>query len=163
MPKELNTTPKKKSNTEGNIILAEGKENESAQIKQVAAIKQAPAPSSRHTIKSKSKDNTTHNASIVTSVGGIKFVSMLSYLVFFLPLIFCRHEPYAIFHANQSLVLWLVMSLLYIIAVLASWSVFVLLVIIIFHTMGIFFGMYNALHNRARHFWGAGKFNLFKP
>lgn len=113
--------------------------------------------------KHKTKLDNSHRTSIVTSVGGIKLVSVLSYLIFFLPLIFCRHEPYAIFHANQSVALWLVMSALYILAALAPVHVFFLLIIIIMHVLGIFFGMYNASHNRARHFWGAAKFNLFKP
>ena len=112
--------------------------------------------------KKTKKQSDSHSTSIVTSVFGIKLVSVLSYLVFFLPLIFCRHEPYAIFHANQSVVLWLVVSLLYIIVACFSLHIMFLLVVIICHVLGIVFGMYNAASNRARHFWGMAKFNLFK-
>jgi ABC-type multidrug transport system permease subunit len=111
----------------------------------------------------KLKNDKAHTSSIVTSVIGIKIVSTLAYLLFFIPLIFCRHEPYAIFHANQSLVLWLIVSAFYILFALISVHVFFLLIIIICHVLGIFFGMYNASHNRARHFWGAAKFCIFKP
>jgi len=109
------------------------------------------------------KNDKIHNTSFVTSVLGIKLVSALAYLVFFLPLIFCRHEPYAIFHANQSLALWLVMSAFYVLFALIHVHVLFMLIIVIFHVLGVFFGMYNATHNRARHFWWSAKFSLFKP
>ena len=112
--------------------------------------------------KKSKKQSDAHNTSIVSSVFGIKLISALSYLVFFLPLIFCRHEPYAIFHANQSVALWLFVSLLYIIVACFSLHVMFLLVVIIVHVLGIVFGIYNAANNRARHFWGMAKFNLFK-
>jgi uncharacterized membrane protein len=101
--------------------------------------------------------------SLVTSVLGIKLISALSYLCFFLPLIFCRHEPYAIFHANQSLILWLIVSVLYVIFWLVSINVLVLLAVMIFHILGVFFGVYNALHNRARSFFGTNKLYVFRP
>ena len=125
------------------------------------SVQRAKTRDEKH-VKNISTKKVSERNSIVSSVMGIKFISVLSYLIFFLPLIFCRREPYAIFHANQSVALWLVMSLMYIIVALASLNVFVLLLVIIFHVLGITFGMYNAAHNRARHFWGMAKFSLFK-
>ena len=122
-----------------------------------------------HKIESTSQKEMTQNkqekyrASIVTSVTGIKLISALSYICFFLPLIFCRHEPYAIFHANQSLILWVTTSILYVLFWLLSINVLVLLTVMIFHILGLFFGIYNATHNRARSFFGGNKFYIFRP
>ena len=109
-----------------------------------------------YSMKSKGKK------SLVSSVYGIKLVSALSYLCFFLPLIFCRHEPYAIFHANQSLILWMTVSILYVALWLLSVNAIFLLIVMIFHILGLFFGMYNATHNRARSFFGTDKLYVFR-
>ena len=93
----------------------------------------------------------------------IELVAALSYILFFLPLIFCRREPFALYHANQSLVFWIFMIALYLIfGFIPSVNVVALPIIIIFHVLGIFYGMYNSAHGRARPFFLIGKITIIK-
>ena len=93
----------------------------------------------------------------------IELVSALSYILFFLPLIFCRKEPFALYHANQALILTIIMLVLYLaFAFFPTVRVIALPIIVIFHVIGIFFGMYNSAHGRARAFPIVGKLEIIK-
>ena len=93
----------------------------------------------------------------------IELVAALSYILFFLPFIFCRKEPFALYHANQSLVFWILMIALYLIfGFIPSVNVVALPIIVIFHVLGIFYGMYNSAHGRARPFFLIGKITIIK-
>ena len=93
----------------------------------------------------------------------IEFVSALAYILFFLPLIFCRKEPFALYHANQALLLTILMLILYLaFAFFPSVRVIALPIVVIFHVLGIFFGVYNSAHGRARALPVIGKLELIK-
>lgn len=93
----------------------------------------------------------------------IELVACLSYLLFFLPLIFCKKEPFARFHANQSLLLWITMAILYLAFVfIPNINVWVVPIIIIFHIIGIFWGMYDSAHGKAKTLPLIGKLTIIK-
>lgn len=109
------------------------------------------------------KDVDISKAYVNNSRPVIELVAALSYILFFLPLIFCRREPFALYHANQSLVFWIFMIALYLIfGFIPSVNVVALPIIIIFHVLGIFYGMYNSAHGRARPFFLIGKLTIIK-
>lgn len=93
----------------------------------------------------------------------IELVACLSYLLFFLPLIFCRKEPFALYHANQSLILWLFASVFYLaFGFIPNVNIIALPIIVIFHIIAIFYGMYNSAHGRARPIPLIGKITIIK-
>ena len=113
--------------------------------------------------KSKMNDTDITKPYVNNSKPVIELVSALSYILFFLPFIFCRREPFALYHANQSLILWILMSILYLsVGFIDEIKLIAIPIIIIFHVLGIFYGMYNSAHGRARPFWLIGKLTIIK-
>ena len=93
----------------------------------------------------------------------IELVAALSYIFFFLPFIFCKKEPFALYHANQSLVFWILMVALYLIfGFIPTVNLIALPIIILFNVLGVFYGMYNSATGRARPFFLIGKITLIK-
>lgn len=93
----------------------------------------------------------------------IELVACLSYILFFLPLIFCKKEPFALFHANQSLILWIFAIVFYLaFAFIPNVNVVALPIIVIFHILGIFYGMYTSAHGKAKTLPLIGKITIIK-
>ena len=85
------------------------------------------------------------------SRSAILTVSAFSYILFFLPFIFCRNEPFAKYHLNQALVLWIFVIPLYLIfAFIPDINIYVLPVISLFHIFAIMVGISNVIRSKAR-------------
>ena len=105
--------------------------------------------------KSKAKHNYSR-AEILT-------VSALGYLFVFLPFIFCREEPYARYHLNQALVLWIFAIPLYLIfAFIPNVNIVAIPVICMFHILGIMVGFAYAVRGRAKHLPLIGRITIIK-
>ncbi len=99
----------------------------------------------------------------VKSKSFIKLISALSYILFFLPLIFCKKEPFALYHANQSLIFWILMVALYLIfGFIPTVNLIALPIIILFNVLGMLYGMYNSATGKAKPFFLIGKITLIK-
>lgn len=122
-----------------------------------------PAPEKKEEMKKAKEKVDISKPYINNSRPVIELVSALSYILFFLPLIFCRKEPFALYHANQALILWLFMAIFYLaFGFIPGINIYALPIIILFHILGIFYGMYNSAHGRARQFWLIGKIKIIK-
>lgn len=160
--KNAKTRASKNSRKSSRVVSAK-KENES--------IKKAEEPASivQENISNDTKttndtfDKDVSKSYINNSKPVIELVACLSYLLFFLPLIFCKKEPFARFHANQSLLLWITMAVLYLaFAFIPNVNVWAIPVIVIFHIIGVFWGMYGSAHGRAKTLPLIGKFTIIK-
>lgn len=160
--KNAKTKAGKKSQKSSRVVSAK-KENES--------IKKAGEPTSnaQENISNDTKttndtfDKDVSKSYINNSKPVIELVACLSYLLFFLPLIFCKKEPFARFHANQSLLLWITMAVLYLaFAFIPNVNIWAIPVIVIFHIIGIFWGMYGSAHGRAKTLPLIGKLTIIK-
>lgn len=79
----------------------------------------------------------------------IKFVAAMNYLVFFVGFCACRHEPFARYHHNQALWLWIVAAVLYLgFGFIPGVNIVALPFVIMLHVMGIITGVSTALHGR---------------
>lgn len=105
--------------------------------------------------KAKPKHNYT-KAQIIT-------VSALGYLLIFLPFIFCREEPFARYHLNQALVLWIFAVPLYLIfAFIPNVNIIAIPIICMFHILGIMIGFAYAVRGRAKHLPLIGRITIIK-
>ncbi len=91
-----------------------------------------------------------------------KAMGILAYLIFFIPLLAAKDSPYARFHANQGLVLflgYLICSVLWIIPILGwiaapiGYVAFCVLTVI---------GLLNSLNGKAKNLPLVGKFKILK-
>lgn len=92
-----------------------------------------------------------------------KTMAGLAYLLFFLPLIVCPDSKYARFHANQSLVLWIVAlvgnALLAIIPII-GWILLPIFSLIVF-VLGIL-GLINGFQGQVKRLPIIGNFDILK-
>ena len=91
-----------------------------------------------------------------------KAMGLLAYILFFIPLLAAKDSPFARYHANQGLVLFLcglISSVLWIIPIL-GWIIAPLLSIVI--TVLAVIGIINALNGKAKELPIIGKFNILK-
>lgn len=106
--------------------------------------------------KSVSKNKTYSRGFIVT-------ISALGYILFFLPLIFCRKEPYARFHLNQSIVLLIFVGILYLsFAFIPNVNRIAIPLVILIHLLAILIGMSNASKGRAKIYPVIGRIKIIK-
>ena len=102
-------------------------------------------------------------ASKLHSRNTILAVSALAYLIFFLPFIFCREEPFAKYHLNQALVLWIFAIALYLIfAFIPNVNIIVIPIICMFHILGIIIGISYAVRGKAKHLPLIGRITIIK-
>ena len=91
-----------------------------------------------------------------------KAMGLLAYILFFIPLLAAKDSPFARYHANQGLVLFicgLISSLLWIIPIL-GWIIAPILSIVI--TVLAVIGIINALNGKAKELPIIGKFKILK-
>ena len=91
-----------------------------------------------------------------------KAMGLLAYILFFIPLLAAKDSPFARYHANQGLVLFLcglISSVLWIIPIL-GWIIAPLLSIVI--TVLAVIGIINALNGKAKELPIIGKFKILK-
>ena len=91
-----------------------------------------------------------------------KAMGLLAYILFFIPLLAAKDSPFARYHANQGLVLFLcglISSVLWIIPIL-GWIIAPILSIVI--TVLAVIGIINALNGKAKELPIIGKFNILK-
>lgn len=167
MPENEHVTPKRVSKKVKTEKETEKKQDENLDVNAQDKVKNDEIPNSDSKKKGKASkiktDTDITKPYINNSRPVIELVSALSYILFFLPLIFCRREPFVLYHANQSLILWLFMAIFYLaFGFIPGVNIYALPIIILFHILGIFYGMYNSAHGRARPFWLIGKINIIK-
>ena len=91
-----------------------------------------------------------------------KVMAVLAYIIFFIPLLAAKDSPYARYHANQGLVLFLagiLTSVLLVIPIL-GWLIAPILSIAI--TILAIIGIVNALNGKAKELPIIGKFKILK-
>ena len=91
-----------------------------------------------------------------------KAMGLLAYILFFIPLLAAKDSPFARYHANQGLVLFLcglISSVLWIIPIL-GWIIAPILSIVI--TVLAVIGIINALNGKAKELPIIGKFKVLK-
>ena len=91
-----------------------------------------------------------------------KAMGLLAYILFFIPLLAAKNSPFARYHANQGLVLFicgLISSLVWIIPIL-GWIIAPILSIVI--TVLAVIGIINALNGKAKKLPIIGKFKILK-
>ena len=91
-----------------------------------------------------------------------KAMGLLAYILFFIPLLAAKDSPFARYHANQGLVLFLcglISSVLWIIPIL-GWIIAPILSIVI--TVLAVIGIINALNGKAKELPMIGKFKILK-
>ena len=91
-----------------------------------------------------------------------KVMGLLAYILFFIPLLAAKESPFARYHANQGLVLFLcglISSVLWIIPIL-GWIIAPILSIVI--TVLAVIGIINALNGKAKELPIIGKFKILK-
>ena len=91
-----------------------------------------------------------------------KAMGLLAYILFFIPLLAAKDSPFARYHANQGLVLFLcglISSVLWIIPIL-GWIIAPILSIVI--TVLAVIGIINALNGKAKELPIIGKFKILK-
>ena len=91
-----------------------------------------------------------------------KVMGLLAYILFFIPLLAAKDSPFARYHANQGLVLFicgLISSVLWIIPIL-GWIIAPILSIVI--TVLAVIGIINALNGKAKELPIIGKFKILK-
>ena len=91
-----------------------------------------------------------------------KAMGLLAYILFFIPLLAANDSPFARYHANQGLVLFLcglISSVLWIIPIL-GWIIAPILSIVI--TVLAVIGIINALNGKAKELPIIGKFKILK-
>ena len=77
-------------------------------------------------------------------------VSALGYIIFFLPFIFCKEEPFARFHHNQALGLWIICCVLYLAFVfIPNVNVVAIPIILMIHLLGMSLGVAGSLRGKA--------------
>ena len=153
----------KKSQKSSRVVSAK-KENESIKkTGESAGVVQENTANDTSKTTNDTFDKDVSKSYINNSKPVIELVACLSYLLFFLPLIFCKKEPFARFHANQSLLLWITMAVLYLaFAFIPNVNIWAIPVIVIFHIIGIFWGMYGSAHGRAKTLPIIGKLTIIK-
>ncbi len=161
--KNTKTKASKKSQKSSRVVSAK-KENESIKnTDEPTSVVQKNIANDTQKTTSDAFDKDVSKSYINNSKPVIELVACLSYLLFFLPLIFCKKEPFARFHANQSLLLWITMAILYLaFAFIPNVNVWAIPIIIIFHIIGIFWGMYGSAHGRAKTLPIIGKLTIIK-
>ncbi len=103
------------------------------------------------TSKGDSGDSASATREKVYSKSTILLVSALSYVIFFLPFLVCKNEPFARFHLNQALLLWITFVILYLAFMfIPNVNIIVLPFIIMLHLLGIIAGVNSALRGIAR-------------
>lgn len=109
-------------------------------------------------IKAKTKKSASIESAVckVQKGGGqvsrstIQFVASMNYIVFFFGFLACRHEPFARYHHNQALWLWIIAAVLYLsFAFIPGINVIALPFVIMLHLMGVIAGVSTALRGRA--------------
>ena len=91
-----------------------------------------------------------------------KAMGLLAYILFFIPLLAAKDSPFARYHANQGLVLFLcglISSVLWIIPIL-RWIIAPILSIVI--TVLAVIGIINAVNGKAKELPIIGKFKILK-
>ena len=91
-----------------------------------------------------------------------KAMGLLAYILFFIPLLAAKDSPFARYHANQGLVLFicgLISSVLWVIPIL-GWIVAPILSIVI--TVLAVIGIINALNGKAKELPIIGKYKILK-
>lgn len=92
--------------------------------------------------------NTTNQKQVSRST--ILFVASMNYLVFFAGFCACRHEPFARFHQNQALWMWIIVIILYLsFAFIPGVNRIAIPFVIMLHILWIFAGVGTALRGRA--------------
>ncbi len=80
----------------------------------------------------------------------ILFVSAMNYLIFFLGFCVCRHEPFARFHQNQALWMWIIVTILYLsFAFIPGVNRIAIPFVIMIHILWVIAGIGTALRGRA--------------
>ena len=80
----------------------------------------------------------------------IQFVAAMNYLIFFFGFCACRHEPFARFHQNQALWMWIIVAVLYLgFAFIPTVNAIVIPFVIMIHIMWVIAGVSTALRGRA--------------
>jgi len=80
----------------------------------------------------------------------IQFVSAMNYIIFFFGFCVCRDEPFARFHHNQALLMWITVTILYLsFAFIPAVNMIAIPFVIMFHILWMFAGIASALHGRA--------------
>ncbi|MGC5327837.1 DUF4870 domain-containing protein [Brevibacillus sp. SYSU BS000544] len=93
-----------------------------------------------------------------------KVMALLSYLIFFIPLLAARESPFAMYHANQGLILFLAALFINVIGTIIpiiGWFILIPignLLVLVYAVMGII----NALNGQTKPLPLIGKFQLIK-
>lgn len=146
---------------------AKTKERETAENKEKYSQNQAE-PAKNTQLKTKSKNREENSAGLGQEPEGqpqlqpktadktkqlsrstIQFVSAMNYLVFFVGFCACRHEPFARYHHNQALWLWIIATVLYLgFGFIPNVNIVALPFVIMLHVMGVITGVSTALRGR---------------
>ena len=91
-----------------------------------------------------------------------KVMGVLAYILFFIPLLAAKDSPFARYHANQGLVLFLaaILSSVILIIPILGWIIAPILSIVI--TVLAVIGIINALNGKAKELPIIGKFKILK-
>ena len=91
-----------------------------------------------------------------------KVMGLLAYILFFIPLLAAKDSPFARYHANQGLVLFLaaILSSVILIIPILGWIIAPILSIVI--TVLVVIGIINALNGKAKELPIIGKFKILK-
>ena len=91
-----------------------------------------------------------------------KAMGLLAYILFFIPLLAAKDSPFARYHANQGLVLFLaaILSSVILIIPILGWIIAPILSIVI--TVLAVIGIINALNDKAKELPIIGKFKILK-
>lgn len=93
-----------------------------------------------------------------------KMMALLSYLIFFIPLLAARESPFAMYHANQGLILFLAALFINVIGTIIpiiGWFIIIPignLLVLVYAVIGII----NALNGQNKPLPLIGKFQLIK-
>lgn len=154
MPKKQSKNQDSKNITKENVAQIEENSAQNEVIDQNSTIEEPKNKKAAPTVKAAEK--TYSRSSII-------FVSALSYLIFFLPFLVCRDEPFARFHLNQALLLWIFMGALYLIfGFIPTVNLIALPFILMFHLLGILVGINYAARGKAKPLPIIGRIKLVK-
>ncbi len=124
-------------------LKAKTKKTEIAQV----SIEQPQEDEIQNKSEAKQNDAKIHKQS---SRSAILFVSAMNYLVFFFGFCACRNEPFARFHQNQALWMWIIITILYLsFAFIPGVNKVAIPFVIMLHILWVIAGVCSALRGRA--------------
>ncbi len=93
----------------------------------------------------------------------ITHVSAFGYIVPFLPVLLCHREPFAMYHQNQILVLWILATILYLaVGFIPVFNLFMMPMVVFAHLFYVIIGFAFGIRGKAKPLPLIGRIKIIK-